>query len=241
MDTLIRHDTGYAPAKWTFDDKVTAVFDNMLERSIPQYPVMRDACFALACRYRQPQTAILDLGCSRGEALARLIDKFGAHNRYVGIDASLPMVEACRTRFKGLIDVSVAEIRHADLRTNFPPIQASVILSILTIQFIALEYRAAILKHVYDELLPYGAFLFVEKILGASHDLDTAMVTEYYALKRANGYSQEEIDRKRLSLEGVMTPVTAKWNEDLLRNAGFQEIDCFWRWQNFAGWVAIKR
>ncbi|MGH3921557.1 MAG: hypothetical protein ACRDS1_01640 [Pseudonocardiaceae bacterium] len=42
-------------------------------------------------------------------------------------------------------------------------------------------------------------------------------------------YTQEEIDRKRLSLEGVLVPVTAKWNVEMLRAAGFQQVDCFWR------------
>jgi len=66
------------------------------------------------------------------------------------------------------------------------------------------------------------------------------MVDLYYRLKSANGYSQEEIQRKRMSLEGVLVPVTAAWNEELLRQAGFQQVDCFWRWMNFAGWVALK-
>ena len=43
-----------------------------------------------------------------------------------------------------------------------------------------------------------------------------------------------------MSLEGVLVPVTAKWNEQLLRSAGFAEVDMFWRWMNFAGWVAVK-
>lgn len=34
--------------------------------------------------------------------------------------------------------------------------------------------------------------------------------------------------------------VTAAWNEEMLRNTGFVEVDCFWRWMNFAGWVATK-
>jgi tRNA (cmo5U34)-methyltransferase len=34
--------------------------------------------------------------------------------------------------------------------------------------------------------------------------------------------------------------VTAKWNEDLLRDAGFRTVECFWRHLNFAGWVAVK-
>jgi tRNA (cmo5U34)-methyltransferase len=35
-------------------------------------------------------------------------------------------------------------------------------------------------------------------------------------------------------------PVTARWNEELLRSAGFVDIDCFWRWMNFAGWIAVR-
>ena len=43
-----------------------------------------------------------------------------------------------------------------------------------------------------------------------------------------------------LSLEGVLVPVTARWNEELLREEGFTSVDCFWRHLNFAGWVAVK-
>ena len=82
--------------------------------------------------------------------------------------------------------------------------------------------------------------MLVEKILGATADLDAQMVSRYYALKGANGYSPEQIERKRLSLEGVLVPVTARWNEELLRMAGFTQVDCFWRWMNFAGWLAVK-
>ena len=43
-----------------------------------------------------------------------------------------------------------------------------------------------------------------------------------------------------LDLEGVLVPITAKWNEQLLGSAGFKKIDCFYRYLNFAGWIAIK-
>lgn len=85
-----------------------------------------------------------------------------------------------------------------------------------------------------------GAIVLVEKVLGATADLDELMVRRYHEFKRSNGYDHEAIQRKALSLEGVLVPVTARWNEDLLRAAGYADIDCFWRWMNFAAWVGIR-
>ena len=46
--------------------------------------------------------------------------------------------------------------------------------------------------------------------------------------------------RRRVALEGVLVPETASGNERLLRKAGFSDVECFWRWMNFASWVAVK-
>lgn len=225
---------------WEFDTSVTAVFDDMLRRSIPQYEVMRHAVADLAARYVKPNTDVVDLGCSLGEALAPLVDRFGADCRYVGVEVSPPMLEAARTRFRRLIDAGVVQILDLDLRTGFPRVSASVVLSVLTIQFTPIEHRLRILENIHASLLTGGALIFVEKVIGASASLDRDLVELYYEFKRASGYTREEIERKRLSLEGVLVPVTARWNEGLLRTVGFRHLDCFWRWMNFAGWIAVK-
>ena len=85
-----------------------------------------------------------------------------------------------------------------------------------------------------------GGLVVVEKVLGADAELDQLFVELYLQKKRERGYSQEEIDRKRLSLEGRLVPVTSRWNEELLLRAGFHRVDCFWRGMNFAGWVAVR-
>ena len=226
--------------KWEFDDSVTTAFDDMLSRSIPQYDVMRRTCFDLGRRYVKPGTDVVDLGCSRGEAMARFIDAFGALNRFIGVEVSQPMLEAARERYKGIIACNVVDVRDTDLRKTYPPCRASLTLAILTIQFTPIEYRQQILRNVFLHTVSGGAFIFVEKVIGATADLDAAFVETYYNLKSENGYSQEQIERKRLSLEGVLVPVTAGWNEQMLHSAGFRQVDCFWRWANFAGWIAIK-
>jgi tRNA (cmo5U34)-methyltransferase len=239
-------DEGYAPDSWEFDEEVTRVFDDMLERSIPQYDVMRNAVTAVAIRFQQPSTNIVDLGCSRGGAIAPLINKFGAYNRYYLCDVSEPMLDAAKNRFSGLLEnpyggPGIVRIEKFDLREGYPEsILASVTLCVLTLQFTPIEYRQRILRDIYLHTTDGGALILVEKVLGATAELDALLVDLYYTHKKEQGYTEDQIQRKRLSLEGKLVPVTAAWNEELLRMAGFRYVDCFWRWANFSGWVAVK-
>ncbi len=231
--------------KWEFNGQVAATFDDMLNRSIPQIDVMRQAVTDAAVHYAQRGSTILDLGCSRGEALwqvANAVPDWAAYN-FVGVEVSEPMRRAAEARFAYDPDDAnkpVAAILGDDLRAGMPRLDSSVIMSVLTLQFVPIEYRQAILERAYENLRPGGAFLLVEKVLGATAKISSFMVGTYHGLKSKNGYSGEEIERKALALEGVLVPVTAKWNEEFLQQAGFRQIDVFWRWMNFAGWIAVK-
>ncbi|MEX0267807.1 methyltransferase [Leptolyngbyaceae cyanobacterium UHCC 1019] len=230
---------GHFPGdKWQFDDSVTQVFEDMLWRSIPQYQVMREAVTDLAVQHTIGDSTIVDLGCSRGENIARLLSVLNGRCRFLGIDVSQPMLDAARQRFQSADSV---KIERFDLRQGYPAVKnVSVTLAILTLQFTPIEYRHRIVRSAYQSICPGGCLILVEKVIGATADIDSCLRDRYYALKGQNGYSTDEIERKRLSLEGVLVPVTARWNEELLQSAGFNQIDCFWRWMNFAGWIAVK-
>lgn len=227
--------------KWEFDENVAAVFEDMLARSIPQYEVMRKAVTDLALQrirhHHMSRPHVADLGASRGSALAPILEECPVAV-YHALEISEPMCAVLRDRFA---DDSV-RVYQADLREGLPSQlpNCDVILSVLTLQFTPIEYRQQILRRVWQRVKPGGALILVEKVLGGSADLDAAMVECYYDLKGSNGYSPEAIEKKRRSLEGVLVPVTAAWNEELLRTAGFTQVDSFWRWMNFAGWLAIK-
>ena len=77
-------------------------------------------------------------------------------------------------------------------------------------------------------------------MLGSTANIDKLLVDEYYNIKRENGYTNELIESKRKSLEGVLVPLTCDFNEHLMRMCGFKGIDCFWRFLNFVGYIAIK-
>lgn len=238
-----RRDHTLPEGKWTFDQGVAGVFDEMLERSIPSYETMRGLVFELGCSFvrRGDLATIVDLGASAGDAIAPFVEKYGATARYELVEISDPFLEKLRDRFAGFLEAGRLAVRKVDLRTDYPPVAgASLVLSILTLQFTPIEYRAAILRRIFESLRPGGALILVEKVLGSDAALDALFVDRYLALKARNGYSREEIDRKRLSLEGVLVPVSADWNVELLERAGFRSIDSFFRHLNFAGWIAVK-
>lgn len=228
--------------RWKFDENVVNCFDDMLERSIPQYGIMRKAVFNLGCKIldKHKNKTILDIGCSNGLALEPFVHKYGALARFRGIDVSEPMIKEAKERFQGYINTNIVHIQNLDLRNDFPIDIYSLIMSVLTIQFIPIEYRQNIIQNIYDNLYDGGCFIMVEKVLGNCSILNNIMIEEYLSLKENNGYSKEQIERKRLSLEGVLVPMTSNWNIDLLKQAGFKKIDVFWRWMNFEAYICIK-
>jgi tRNA (cmo5U34)-methyltransferase len=194
---------------------------------------MRAVVTELAAQYLPKRGTVLDLGCSRGEALVRVIAAAGGQARGVGVELSEPMAAAARAR--GVDVVS------ADLRTQFPALRdVDVVLAVLTLQFIPIEHRARVVQKSYDALRDGGAMLVVEKVLGATETTGRPMIEAHDQRKRELGYSDEEITRNLLALEGVLVPVTAAWNEDMLRAAGFRYVECAWRCLNFAGWLAVR-
>lgn len=231
---MTRRDEVLASGRWEFDAEVTNVFDDMLARSIPDYAGMRRTTTELSVRFAQPGSAVVDLGCSRGAALRPIIDALGGSCEYVGVEVSEPM------RAAALECVPEARILDLDLRDEYPDSKASVTLAVLTLQFVPIEYRQRIVSDAYRQTVDGGCLLLVEKVLGANAFTDRILVETYLSRKGENGYTPDQIAAKRRSLEGVLVPVTAQWNVDLLTNAGFRSIDCYWRHLNFAAWIAVK-
>lgn len=240
---------GHYPAapRWEFDAEVTRVFEDMLRRSIPQLDVMRGIVVDLADRYRTPRTSIVDIGASRGDAIAPMIER-GWEQTFELVEVSRPMADVCRARFAELLvdgggDRRPPSVRvhETDLRHGYPEVgAASVTLCVLALQFTPIQHRQRILRDVWRHTLPGGALILVEKVLGSDAEADEALVQLYHDLKERNGYSREEIDRKAASLEGVLVPVTARWNEELLRAAGFDTVECVWRCLSFGAWLAVR-
>ena len=225
---------------WKFNQKVTDSFDAMLVNSIPSYMEMRRFTDMFMRRHvaNTMFPHILDLGSSRGEVVDRHI-KEGGRTRFELVEVSHPMLDVLHQRYDPAPHVNIHDLdmryRHAEFK-DFAP---TMVTCVLTTIFTPLSYRQAILKSIHEALAPRGGtFIWVEKILGEGAIEDELLTTAYYKFKSDNGYTEEAIQRKKLALEFAQVPVTAEWNENMLRKAGFSVVQQYWQALNFAGWIA---
>ena len=195
---------------------------------------MRNLVFRMGKRFSNGKT-VIDLGSSLGRSFEMFLN-----NGYniISCEISKPMFDRQIELFGNNKNV---DIRNVDFVSDFPSENVDIITSILTIQFTPIEDRQKIVKNIFDHLNDDGVFILVEKIIGQNYEIDDGITCEYYADKYINGYSKDAILDKKKSLSGVLIPVTESWNIDMLKNAGFKHVECFWRDLNFCGFIALKR
>lgn len=224
-----------------FDARVADVFDDMLARSVPGYRRVIRMTVAILARYLAPGDLVYDLGCSTGATLLELAGHLELPGvRFVGLDSSPAMLEKAshKAEMFGLADRLT--FTEADITTaGFAPAGAMVMN--YTLQFIAPEHRPAFLAAVCQTLRPGGVLILSEKTVSADPGLDQAFQDFYLDFKRANGYSETEIARKRQALEKVLSPLSLGENLRMLAAAGFATAEPFHQWFNFTSILAVKR
>ncbi|MGC4013237.1 MAG: carboxy-S-adenosyl-L-methionine synthase CmoA [Luteolibacter sp.] len=228
------------PTDFRFNRSVANVFDNMVDRSVPFYSEIQRMIGELAADHYQPGTAIYDLGCSTGTTLLHMDLTLPADIPFVGIDDSRDMLEKCRQKLEEAATARQFQLLEANLNNAIPIINASVAVLCLTLQFVRPINREQLLRQVFESLRPEGALIVVEKILAEDSQFNRDFIKYYYDLKRRHNYSELEIAQKREALENVLIPYKLSENITLLRDAGFQHCEVFFKWYNFAGIVAKK-
>ena len=229
-----------APEAFKFNEAVAEVFEDMLERSVPLYRECLEMAAAWSLRFARNGSCIYDLGCSTGTLLSRIGEKLpvGADIRLVGVDNSVPMLNKARTKLK---EAGIScELIEADLEQEFPLRQASVVVMNYTLQFIPPSRRSTVVASLYEKMLPGGCMILIEKVLAENTRLADTVSELHHDFKRAQGYSNLEISQKRDALENVLIPIKTSENIALLHNAGFSAVEIFFKWNNFAGFIALK-
>lgn len=223
-----------------FDERVAAVFPDMIKRSVPGYSTIIHMIGQIAERYAQAGTHLYDLGCSLGAATLAMRHRItAADTSIVAVDNSPEMLERCRSVLaadSGEVPVHLQLANIEDVAIH----HASVSVLNFTLQFIPLSERGALLGRIASGTVPGGVLILSEKIAFEDSELQTLMTELHHNFKRANGYSDLEIAQKRTALENVLIPETLKTHQQRLMQAGFRSVDCWFQCFNFASIIAFK-
>jgi len=228
------------PGKFTFNAHVADVFPDMIARSVPGYDTTLSLTGVLANEYAKTGSNCFDLGCSLGAVTLAMRHHIKTEPvKFIAVDNSPAMIERARkilSRDSGRNEVELIcnDIREIQIRN------ASVVALNFTLQFLNPADREMLISRIYEGLLPGGLLILAEKIIfpdGREQEVQTAW---HLAFKKANGYSELEIARKRSALEDVLIPESENDHHLRLKNCGFGQVYTWSRNFNFISIAAIK-
>jgi tRNA (cmo5U34)-methyltransferase len=227
-------------ADFTFGEKVASVFDDMLGRSVPFYAEMQRMIAEFATDFATPNSNIYDLGCSTGTTILNLAPHVGPTVKFVGVDNSEEMLKKCSKKLEEHKFQGKHELVCVDLNEGIQIENASMVLMVLTLQFVRPLYRDRLIRQIYEGMNENGCLILVEKFLGEDSIFNRLFIKYYYDMKKRNGYSEMEIAQKREALENILIPYKPLENREMLLRAGFRYTDTFFKWYNFGGMIAVK-
>lgn len=238
-DDLYRdHENPAAP--FEFSEQVVRVFPDMIERSVPGYRLLLELTPILVKRAVRADTRIYDLGCSLGAATLaarRAVQQPGVEIK--AVDNAPDMVARCRTLVAEDNSRVPVEVIEADIR-DVAIENASVVMVYFTLQFVPLEARDALVQNIGRGMAPGGVLILAEKLAFEPDASQRWMDEHHHDFKRAQGYSDLEIARKRQALENVLVPETRQAHHQRLKTAGFSEIHDWFQCLNFCCIAAVK-
>lgn len=190
-----------------------------LSREIPHRAIAEEMLLeALPSRIER----VLDLGTGDGRLLAAIRDRY-RDALAVGIDTSEPMLARAADRFEA---DPLVEFRTHDLAVPFAgmgPLDAVV--SGLAIHHLEDERKGELFEEIHTLLTPGGVFANLDLVASASSRL-------HERFRREIGRTQDDPTDRLADLSDQMG-----W----LRNAGFTEVDCHFKWLELSLVVAVKK
>lgn len=213
-------------------------FDNHIEKSIRGYRDLWTDILKLSEYFVEDGTTVIDIGCSTGRLLRAMKEqneRFAPDCNYLGIEveedffADLSNREGLSFQHVDIRDFSWAEVEN----------RCSLIVSMFTLQFIPKRDRQLILSSINKGLAKGGAFIFSEKILSETAQIEEMMTFCFYDWKK-NNFSSEQILEKEVQLRHMMKPLSLSELMTMLEEAGFKDVQTFWQNFNFVGIIALK-
>lgn len=172
-----------------------------------------------------PHTAqrVLDLGSGAGRLLG-LVRSVLPHAEFVALDFSAAMIEYFHGAFP---DQARIQLVTHDMENPLPALGSfDVVVSSFAIHHLTHDRKRGVYAEAFDLLTPGGVFCNLEHVASPSEHLHLQFLE-----KMGMRPDQEDTENKLLDLQTQL-----QW----LREIGFADVDCHWKWRELALLVGVK-
>lgn len=210
-----------------FDFKKVKNFEKHIELSIPNFLTLDNIFLSVCKQYAQPESSVLDIGCSTGRFLNKLEKTDGV--KYIGVDS---------VRFEELKDGFIFEENDIEESLEQHKKEAvSVIVGMFVLQFLGYRKRERVLKLLSHYVNQGTKVLLSEKVYLSDPQLQTLLHCLHIQEKR-KGFTDTEILDKDSQLS-----VSMYCKNQFELEQELQKIGCpikVWQSYNFMGYVVGK-
>jgi ubiquinone/menaquinone biosynthesis C-methylase UbiE len=221
------------------DECVAARFATERSAIMPETRTQLDVLLRLLGDLPAAPRRLLDVGAGDGILLATLLDAF-PEARGVAVDFSPPMLTRARERlapFGGRATVVEGDLAASIWREQVTG-SFDAVVSGFAIHHVTHARKRALYAEIYDLVRPGGMFLNLEHVASASPRVeaisDEAMVAHRHTQRVAAGevVSREQVRDEFRNRPDRLANILALVEEQChwLREIGFVDVDCFWKW-----------
>ena len=204
--------------EWTTREHV----DHYLQRA-DQFPRRAEGESVLLEHVPLDARRVLDIGTGDG----RLLDHLRRNRPQmlgVGLDFSELMLAAARERFAGGEGIELVE---HDLTEPLPELgRFDAVVSSMVIHHLEDERKRSLIDEVFELLEPGGVFANFEHVASPTQRLHEAFFAAI----------EEPLECEDPSDRTVDVETQLGW----LRDAGFDDVDCYWKWLEMALLIGVR-
>ena len=189
---------------------------------------------------------VLDLGCGDGIITCNLLEVENSITATL-IDPSADMLDKARERLQGFSNVNYNQASFQDLvKGNIICRKFNFIVSSMAIHHLTAEEKKKLFEFIHSCLNPGGYFMNIDVVLAPADCLEDWYMQLW----------KEWMDEKKSALDmeqGLFSDIPARYRENndnqpdtldvqlnALRNTGFKEVDCFYKYGIFAVYGGMK-